>query len=94
MGNETVISLRMGTIIVVVSIFVGILSSATTYALTYGYNERDREAQVEIDNQQAKDIDEIHEYLYMLEVEVKHYTDLEVGGLRSDWERELNNRKQ
>ena len=93
MGSETVISFRMGTIIVMVSIFVAVLSSACNYAFTYGFNTRDRKAQEEIDKEQAKDIDEIHEYLYMLEAELKHYTDLEVGGLRSDWERELKNRK-
>ena len=40
-----------------------------------------------------KEITEIKTEMKELKMELKHYTDLEVGGLRSDWERELKNRK-
>ncbi len=71
----------MGTAIVLLSIVVAVISSAATYAFTYGYGSRDREAQKEIHAHMQKEIDEI---------KVNHirYTDTEVGGLRADWERD------
>ena len=83
MTSEGVIRIRYGTLIVAASI----VSSALTYAFTYGYNLRDRKAQAENDLYLQKQIDE-------LKIEHKRYTDLEVGGLRSDWERELNHNKK
>lgn len=79
--NESTITLRAGTAIVLLSILVAVISSAATYAFTYGYNKRDREAQDDIDANLQKQIDEI-------KADYKTYTDLEVGGLRSDWERQ------
>lgn len=82
MTEEGVIKLRYGTLILAASI----VSSGLTYAFTYGYNMRDRKAQEETHVHFQKQIDE-------LKVEHKQYTDLEVGGLRADWERELNHNK-
>ena len=86
MIGESAISVRVGTIIVLASVITGIISSVATYAFTYGYNLRDEKAQEETHAHLQKEIDE-------LKVGHKQYTDLEVGGLRSDWERELNHRK-
>lgn len=37
-----------------------------------------------------KDIENLRKSIHELKIELKEYTDLEVGGLRADWERELN----
>lgn len=84
--SETTISVRLGTIMVLVSVLSAAVSGAATYAFTYGYNLRDEQAQQETHAHFQKQIDE-------LKVDHKKYTDLEVGGLRSDWERELNHNK-
>lgn len=86
MKEETTISFRVGTIMVLISIFSTAFGAGVSFALTYGYNERDRKAQIDTHAHFQKEIDE-------LKVDHKRYTDLEVGGLRSDWERELNHNK-
>lgn len=93
MGQETTITFRLGTIMVLSSLVVGIISSVSTYAFTYGVNTTEREAQVKVDEVQQKNIDGIHIDLRELRKELKQYTDIEVGGLRADWERELKRRK-
>lgn len=86
MKEESTISVRLGTIMVLISVLSAAVSGAATFAFTYGYNQRDRRAQVELHEHLQKQIDE-------LKIDHKRYTDLEVGGLRSDWERELNHNK-
>lgn len=84
--NESTITLRMGTALVLLSVVVAVVSSAATYAFTYGYNLRDREAQKEVHSFLQKQIDDNKR-------EAQHYTDTEVGGLRADWERELKHER-
>lgn len=79
--QETTFSLRAKTIIILLSVIVALGSSLTTYAFTYGYFKRDQEAQKEIHLSLQKQLDEI-------KVNYKKYADMEVGGLRSDWERD------
>jgi hypothetical protein len=64
------------------SVFISIVSGAF-FAGAQWKGMQDRE----------KDIVELRQLIKDLRGECKDYTDLEVGGLRADWERELN-RKQ
>ena len=66
-------------IVVGASVFVSIISGAF-FAGAQWKGMQDRE----------RDIQRIYSLIERLESELKQYTDLEVGGLRADWERELN----
>lgn len=88
--NESTITLRMGTMVVLLSVLVATVSGATTYAFTYGYTKRDREAQIATHDFLQKEIDVVVDQIKELRKDTRLYTDTEVGGLRADWERELN----
>lgn len=65
-----------------IAIIASVVVSLTSAAYFAGYTVKgmhDREAEITELRQTIKD----------LEKELKQYTDLEVGGLRADWEREL-----
>ena len=59
----------------------------------YGYTMKNEEVQEEAHIHLQHQHDEVRELLKEYKLEAIRYTDTEVGGLRSDWERELKHRK-
>ena len=92
MGAETVISFRMGTIMVLVSVVTAVVTGIASYAFMYGYTIKNEEVQEEAHRNMNRQHDEVIQLLKEYKIEALRYTDTEVGGLRADWERELNNR--
>lgn len=76
--NATSTGIDVRTIAILASVVVSI-ASASYFAGYMAKGMLDREKEIEELRVQIKD----------LETELKQYTDLEVGGLRADWEREL-----
>ena len=93
MGAETVISFRMGTIMVLVSVVTAVVTGIASYAFMYGYTIKNEEVQEEAHRNMNRQHDEVIQLLKEYKMESLRYTDTEVGGLRSDWERELKNRR-
>lgn len=90
MGSESTITVRIGTIMVLISFVSGIIGAGVSYAFAYGFNARDRQAQIETHEHFEHQIEDIRTTIRLNKAETMKYTDTEVGGLRADWERELN----
>ena len=75
--NETHVRLRMGTIMIILSVSVAIVTSMITVAFGYGYFKRDMEVQETQDEKQNEKINQLHQ-------DAIDYTTQEVGGLRGD----------
>ena len=93
MGAETVISFRMGGLMVLVSAITTVVTGVASYAFMYGYTMKNEEVQEEAHRNMNRQHDEVIQLLKEYRAEALRYTDTEVGGLRADWERELKNRK-
>ncbi len=92
MAGETVINLRLGSIIVLTSVVTAVVTGIASYAFMYGYQIKNEEVQEDAHTHLQREIDELRILTKEFKGECLHYTDVEVGGLRSDWERELNHK--
>ena len=70
-----------------IAIFGSIVVSLCSGAYFAGYTVKGM-------HEREKEIDELRTRIKEVEQEAKEYTDLEVGGLRADWERELKHNKK
>ena len=92
MTKETIVNLKLGGVIVITSVVASLITGIATYSFSYGYYQRAEKAQEEKFKAQSDRIVSLQHSIELLEAECKEYTNLEVGGLRSDWERELKHK--